>query len=109
MADHTLSALTALATVLAALAAAAAVWVSWRGIAKQNAQAKASREDFKLSFAADLSMKLDDRFNTEDFRQARSHAAQSLLSSQSWSMRRTYSISSRPWGCWSGRGLSRRI
>ena len=36
----TLSALTALATVLAALAAAAAVWVSWRGIAKQNAQAR---------------------------------------------------------------------
>ena len=27
-------------------------------------------------------MKLDDRFNTEDFRQIRSHAAQSLLSSQ---------------------------
>jgi hypothetical protein len=82
MTDHTLSALTALATALAALAAAAAVWVSWRGIAKQNAQAKASREDFKLSLAADLSMKLDDRFNTEDFRQTRSHAAQALLSGQ---------------------------
>lgn len=74
--------MTALATALAALAAAAAVWVSWRGIAKQNAQAKASREDFKLSLAADLSMKLDDRFNTEDFQQTRSHAAQSLLSGQ---------------------------
>ena len=81
MTDHTLSALTALATALAALAAAAAVWVSWRGIAKQNAQAKVSREDFKLSLAADLSMKLDDRFNTEGFRQTRSHAAQALLSS----------------------------
>jgi hypothetical protein len=82
MTDHTLSALTALATVLAALAAAAAVWVSWRGIAKQNAQANASREDFKLSLAADLSMKLDDRFNPEDFRKNRSHAAQALLSGQ---------------------------
>ena len=82
MTDHTLSALTALATALAALAAAAAVWVSWRGIAKQNVQAEASREDFKLSLAADLSMKLDDRFSSEDFRQTRSNAAQSLLSSQ---------------------------
>ena len=82
MTNHTLSALTALATALAALAAAAAVCVSWRGIAKQNAQAKASREDFKLSLAADLSMKLDDRFNQEDFRQTRSHAAQALLSGQ---------------------------
>jgi len=82
MTDHILSVLTAVATSVAALAAAAAAWVSWRGIVKQNAQAKASREDFKLSLAADLSMKLDDRFNTEDFRQIRSHAAQSLLSSQ---------------------------
>jgi hypothetical protein len=82
MTDHTLSALTALATALAALAAAAAVCVSWRGIAKQNAQAKSSREDFKLSLSADLSMKLDDRFNTEGFRQTRSDAAQALLSSQ---------------------------
>jgi hypothetical protein len=82
MTDHTLSALTALATVLAALAAAAAVWVSWRGIAKQNAQAKASREDFKLSLAADLSLKLEDRFSTEGFRRTRSRAAQALLSSQ---------------------------
>jgi hypothetical protein len=82
MTDHTVSALTALATALAAVAAAAAVCVSWRGIVKQNAQAKASREDFKLSLAADLSMKLDDRFNTEDFRQTRSHAAEALLSGQ---------------------------
>jgi hypothetical protein len=82
MTDHTLSALTALATALAALAASAAVCVSWRGIAKQNTQAEASREDFKLSLAADLSMKLDDRFNTDDFREIRSRAAQSLLSSQ---------------------------
>ena len=79
MTDYTLSALTALATAVAALAAAAAVWVSWRGIAKQNAQATASREDFKLSLAADLSMKLDDRFSTEGFRETRSLAAQSLL------------------------------
>ncbi len=82
MTDHTLLALTALATALAAMAAAAAVCVSWRGIAKQNAQAKASREDFKLSLAAGLSMKLDDRFNRKDFRQTRSHAAQALLSGQ---------------------------
>jgi len=82
MTDHTLSAFTALATALAALAAAAAVWVSWRGIAKQNAHAKDSREDFKLSLAADLSMKLDDRFNLEDFRKTRSNAAQALLSGQ---------------------------
>jgi hypothetical protein len=82
MTDHILSILTAVATSVAALSAAAAVWVSWRGIVKQNAQAKASREDFKLSLAADLSMKLDDRFNLEDFRQTRSHAAQALLSGQ---------------------------
>jgi hypothetical protein len=82
MTDHALSELIALATTLAALAAAAAVWVTWRGIAKQNAQAKASRKDFKLSLAADLSMKLEDRFSTEGFQQTRSHAAQALLSSQ---------------------------
>jgi hypothetical protein len=52
------------------------------GIAKQNKQAKASREDFKLSLAADLSMKLDDRFNPEDLRRARSDAARALLSNQ---------------------------
>jgi hypothetical protein len=82
MTDQALSVLTAWATSVAALAAAAGVCVSWRGIAKQNAQANASREDFKLSLAADLSMKLDDRFNPEDFRQTRSHAAQALLSGQ---------------------------
>jgi hypothetical protein len=80
MTDHILSIWTAWATSVAALAAAAAVLVSWRGIAKQNKQAKDSREDFKLSLAADLSMKLDDRFNPEDFRRTRSHAAQALLS-----------------------------
>lgn len=80
MTDYTISALAAGATIAAALAAAAAVCVSWRGIAKQNAQAEASRKDFKLSLAADLSMKLDDRFNAKDFRQIRSHAAQALLS-----------------------------
>jgi hypothetical protein len=82
MTDHTASVWTAWAAVIAALAAPVGVWVSWRGIAKQNAQAKASRKDFKLSLAADLSMKLDDRFNTEDFRRTRSHAAQALLSGQ---------------------------
>jgi hypothetical protein len=82
MTDHTLSVITAWATSLAALAAAAAVWVAWRGIAKQNEQAKASRHDFKLSLAADLSMKLDDRFNPEDFSQVRSDAARALLSNQ---------------------------
>jgi len=83
MTDHYyLSVITALATSLAALAAAAAVWVAWRGIVKQNEQAKASRKDFKLSLAADLSMKLDDRFNPEDFRRIRSDAAQALLSNQ---------------------------
>jgi hypothetical protein len=46
MTDHTLSALTALATALAALAAAAAVCVSWRGIAKQNTQAKETLHKF---------------------------------------------------------------
>jgi hypothetical protein len=71
-----------MATSVAALAASAAVWVSWRGIAKQNEQAKASRKDFKLSLAADLSMKLDDRFNPEDFRRVRSDAARALLSNQ---------------------------
>jgi hypothetical protein len=83
MTDHVLSVITALATSLAALAAAVGVCVAWRGIAKQNEQAKASREDFKLSLAADLSIKLDDRFNTEDFRQTRSGAARALLSGQS--------------------------
>jgi hypothetical protein len=82
MTDHTLSVVTAWATSAAALSAAAAVCISWRGIAKQNAQAKSSREDFKLSLAADLSMKLDDRFNPEDFRKTRSDAAQALLSGQ---------------------------
>ncbi|MGA3009940.1 MAG: hypothetical protein ABSD72_06725 [Terracidiphilus sp.] len=82
MSDHFLSVITAWATSIAALAAATAVWVSWRGIIKQNEQAKVSREDFKLSLAADLSMKLDDRFNPEDFSQARSDAARALLSNQ---------------------------
>jgi hypothetical protein len=82
MTEHTLSVVTALAASLAAVVAAVGVCVSWRGIANQNAQANASREDFKLSLAADLSMKLDDRFNPEDFRQIRSHAAQALLSGQ---------------------------
>src|SRR5208337_3355624 len=82
MTDHILSALSALATVLAALAAAAAVWVSWRGIKAQNAQAKASREDFKLSLSADLSMKLEDRFNEPEHRKIRSAAARALLTNK---------------------------
>src|ERR1700684_62811 len=77
-----ISAVTALGTLFAALAAAAAVWVSWRGIEKQNAQAQASREDFKLSLAADLSMKLDDRFNDEDFLRTRSDAPRVLLTKE---------------------------
>ncbi len=68
MTDHLISAITAWATTAAAMAAAAAVWVSWRGITKQNAQAQASREDFKLSLSADLSMKLEDRFNVQEHR-----------------------------------------
>ena len=75
MTEHIFSAVTA-------LAATASVWVAWLSIAKQNAQAEASRKDFKLALAADLSMKLDDRFNPDDFRQTRSHAAQALLSGQ---------------------------
>jgi hypothetical protein len=82
MTDHAISVITALATSIAALAAAAAAWVAWCGIAKQNEQAKASRKDFKLSLAADLSMKLDDRFNPEDFSRVRSDAARALLSNQ---------------------------
>lgn len=82
MGDHILTAITASAAVFAALAAAAAVLVSWRGISAQNVQAKASREDFKLSLSADLSMKLEDRFNSPEQRRIRANAAKALLTKQ---------------------------
>jgi hypothetical protein len=82
MTDHFLSVITAWATSVAALGAAAAAWAAWHGIANQNEQAKTSRKDFKLSLAADLSMKLDDRFNPEDLSRVRSDAARALLSNQ---------------------------
>lgn len=82
MPDNTLSAMTALATVLAALAAAVSLWVSWRGISAQNTQAKASREDFKLSLSADLAMKLEDRFNSAEQRKIRANAARAILSNE---------------------------
>jgi len=80
--EHTLAAITAWATAIAALAAAVAVWASWQGIKKQAEQTEKSRQDFKLSLGADLSMKLDDRFSSHEFQQARSRAAQALLSGQ---------------------------
>ena len=78
--DHLLTAITAWAAVAAALAAAISVVVSWRGIREQNHGAEASRKDFKLSLSADLSMKLEDRFDTSEQRKVRSRAAQALLS-----------------------------
>ncbi len=80
MTDNTLAAVTAWAAVAAALAAAISVFVSWRGIREQNREAEASRKDFKLSLAADLSMKLEDRFDTAEQRKVRSRAARALLS-----------------------------
>jgi hypothetical protein len=74
--------LTGFATVLAALAAAIGVFVSWRGISAQNTQARSSREDFKLSLAADLSIKLGDRFNSPEQRLIRTRAARALISNE---------------------------
>ena len=67
----TIEIITAWAAIIAALAAAAGVFV-----------ASKSRKDFRLSLAADLSMKLDDRFNSDEFKKARSTAAKALLSGQ---------------------------
>src|ERR1700682_4053168 len=78
---HTLSH-TAFATAAAALAAAWAAWVSQKGIRAASRIADQSREDFRLSLAAELSMKLDDRFNSEEFKETRSQAAEALLQNQ---------------------------
>jgi hypothetical protein len=80
MTEHTLSVITALATAGAAIAAVIAVWVSYFGIKETSRIATQSRGDFKLSLAADLSMKLDDRFNSAEFEKKRSEAARALLS-----------------------------
>jgi hypothetical protein len=79
MSEQTISVITAFATSAAALAAAAAVVVALWGIKKQNAQSERSREDFKLSLSADLSMKLDDSFGSEHFGRIRSDAARALI------------------------------
>lgn len=63
--------ITAWAAVGAVVAATASVFV-----------ASKSRKDFRLSLAADLSMKLDDRFNSEEFNEARSKAAKALLNKE---------------------------
>lgn len=83
MTEHSLSVMTAWGTVVAALAAALAVWAALCQINKTTRIAQQSRTDFKLSLAADLSMKLDDRFNSDEFREARSKAARALLSRNS--------------------------
>jgi hypothetical protein len=44
--------------------------------------ASKSRSDFRLSLAADLSMKLEDRFDAKEFKETRSSAAKALLSKQ---------------------------
>lgn len=59
--------ITAWAAVAAVIAAVASVVV-----------ASKSRNDFRLSLAADLSMKLDDRFNSKEFEKVRSKAATAL-------------------------------
>jgi len=64
--------ITAWAAVGAVIAAVASVVI-----------ASKSRNDFRLSLAADLSMKLDDRFNSEEFEEMRSKAATALLSNES--------------------------
>jgi hypothetical protein len=79
MTDHALLLMTAFGTVGAALAAAWAALVSQVGIKKASQIAQQSRADFKLALAADLSMKLDDRFSSEEFKKTRSQAAQALL------------------------------
>jgi hypothetical protein len=64
--------ITAWGTAAAAFAAIIAVIVSY-------IQADKSRKDFKLSLAADLSLKLADKFDSEDFQHLRAYAAESLL------------------------------
>jgi hypothetical protein len=79
MTDCAFIAITSFASVGAALAAIASVFLSWRGIQEQNKQSQKSREDFRLSLAADLAMKLEDRFDTKEQRKIRARASQALL------------------------------
>jgi hypothetical protein len=65
--------ITAWAAVSAAIAASGSVIV-----------AVISRNDCRLSLAADLAMKLEDRFDAKGFKEVRSSAANALLSKQNW-------------------------
>lgn len=72
-------AITAYSTLGLAILSMASVWIAYCAIRKQNQQSKESNENFKLSLGIDIIAKLDAQFNSQDFKNIRSDAAQSLL------------------------------
>jgi len=73
------NALTGVATVATALAAMGSAWAAIFAVKKQNENFEQSSRDFRLSLSAELALKLDDRFNSDEFRRSRSIAARALL------------------------------
>lgn len=72
MTDHAALVWTAIATIAAASAGFISAWIAYFAIRRQASQTQ-------LALAADLSLKLEERFNSEEFREVRARAARALL------------------------------
>jgi len=73
------NALMGMATVVTAVAAIGSTWAAIIAVKKQNENFEQSSRHFRLSLSAELALKLDDRFNSDQFRKCRCLAAKSLL------------------------------
>jgi hypothetical protein len=72
----------AIASIITALAGiASALYVRW-GIKEQTASFEKQSTTYRLSLSLDLALRLDDRFNRPEFKEARSRAAAALLARQ---------------------------
>ncbi len=76
MSDHAALVWTAIGTIAAAGAGFISAWIAYFAIRRQTAQTQ-------LALAADLSLKLEERFNSGEFCAMRDRAANALLEGKS--------------------------
>lgn len=72
MTDHSALVWTAMATIATAVAGFISAWIAYFAIKRQTQQTQAA-------LGADLSLKLEERFNSEEFHRIRARAARALL------------------------------